>query len=210
MHESPKFPRIFVSYSRHDGYEFARRLRQQLEKAGFTLWQDLIALRGGRDWWAQIERALKASSVEHLVLVVTPGALTSSMVQKELRLARQEGVEISPVKGEKSLRLDAVPRWLGHVYDLDHPEELKKLLHVLEGPSQQQRVPMMAPNPPDDFVERAREYDHLKSRLLDPKGDAIAITAALRGAGGYGKTAVGRSQDAPRRAKEGRTEALRA
>jgi hypothetical protein len=29
--------------------------------------------------------------------------------------------------------------------------------------------------------------------LLDAKGDAVAITAALRGAGGYGKTALAKA-----------------
>ena len=51
---------------------------------------------------------------------------------------------------------------------------------------------MMAPEPPPDFVQRPAEFDTLKKRLLDAKGDAVAITAALRGAGGYGKTTLAR------------------
>jgi WD40 repeat protein len=49
---------------------------------------------------------------------------------------------------------------------------------------------MMAPEPPTDYVHRPAEFDRLKSWLLDSKGDAVAITAALRGAGGYGKTTL--------------------
>src|SRR6516162_4045648 len=49
---------------------------------------------------------------------------------------------------------------------------------------------MMAPEPPPDFVQRAVEFDALKRDLLGAKGDAVAITAALRGAGGYGKTTL--------------------
>src|SRR6516164_9475148 len=49
---------------------------------------------------------------------------------------------------------------------------------------------MIAPEPPPDFVQRPVEFDALKKKLLDAKGDAIAITAALRGAGGYGKTVL--------------------
>ncbi len=51
----------------------------------------------------------------------------------------------------------------------------------------------MAPEPPADFVERPKEFDALKKQLLDAKGDAVAITAALRGAGGYGKTALAKA-----------------
>ena len=48
----------------------------------------------------------------------------------------------------------------------------------------------MAPEPPEEFVARPKEFDALKRQLLDAKGDAVAITAALRGAGGYGKTTL--------------------
>jgi NB-ARC domain len=47
--------------------------------------------------------------------------------------------------------------------------------------------------PPDDFVQRPVEFSELKKKLLDAKGDAIAITAALRGAGGYGKTTLAKA-----------------
>ena len=66
-------------------------------------------------------------------------------------------------------------------------------MRVLEGPSKQNRVPMMAAEPPADFVQRPREFEALKAKLLDAKGDAVAITAALRGAGGYGKTTLAKA-----------------
>ncbi len=66
------------------------------------------------------------------------------------------------------------------------------LLRVLAGPSRQKRVAMMAPDPPQESVERPNEFGKLKRQLLDAKGDSVAITAALRGAGGYGKTTLAR------------------
>ena len=48
----------------------------------------------------------------------------------------------------------------------------------------------MVPYPPPDFVERPKEFEALKSHLLNPEGKPVAITAALRGAGGYGKTTL--------------------
>jgi hypothetical protein len=84
-------PRIFVSYERQDGMGPAQALRKRLEERGFTLWQDLIALEGGLEWWMQIEQAIKSPSLEHVVLVVTPGALERPIIKKELRLARRKG-----------------------------------------------------------------------------------------------------------------------
>ena len=47
--------RIFISYARSDGKDFANQLRGRLQHEGFTIWQDLAAMAGGRDWWRQIE-----------------------------------------------------------------------------------------------------------------------------------------------------------
>ena len=47
-----------------------------------------------------------------------------------------------------------------------------------------------APKPPDNFVARPTEYNALKRLLLAGGGNPVAITAALRGAGGYGKTTL--------------------
>src|SRR5204863_6790 len=114
--------------------------------------QDLIALEGGRDWWSQIEDALKSKPLQHFVLVVTPAALASPVVRREIRLARQEGKTVSPVKGPGLGDLNTLPRWLGQVYDLDLPEHRTTLIRVLQGQSTQKRVAMMAPEPPADFV----------------------------------------------------------
>ena len=185
--------RVFISYSTKDGAEFAKKLRLEL-KANFSIWQDIVALQGGRDWWSQIEDALRSKSLQHFLLVVTPAALASPVVRREIRLARLEGKTVSPIKGPEMPDLDTLPRWLGQIYDLDLSEHRTTLKRVLEGPSQQRRVPMMAPEPPAEFVERPMEFEALKARLLDPgTKDAIAITAALRGAGGYGKTTLAKA-----------------
>jgi hypothetical protein len=185
--------RIFISYSRKDGAAFAHDLRKRLLSENLSVWQDLVTLEGGRDWWSQIEEALKSKAVQHFVFVVTPAALASSVVRREIRLARQEGKTVCPVKGPGLSELAELPRWLGQIYDLDLPEHYTTLKRVLEDQSRQKRVAMMAPEPPADFVHRPTEFNTLKKQLLDAKGDAVAITAALRGAGGYGKTTLARA-----------------
>ena len=187
--------RIFISYSRKgDGAAFAAELRRSLEKENLSVWQDIVTLEGGRDWWSQIEEALKSKSLQHFILVVTPAALDSPVVRREIRLARQEGKSVCPIKGPGLGDLAKLPRWLGQIYDLDLAEHRATLLRVLQDESRHKRVSMMAPEPPTDFVERPDEFDALKSRLIDAKGDFVAaITAALRGAGGYGKTTLAKA-----------------
>src|SRR5262247_3050433 len=185
-------PRIFVSYERQDGMGPAQALRKRLEERGFTLWQDLIALEGGLEWWTQIEQAIKSPSIEHLVLVVTPSALERPIIKKELRLARQEGRQVSPVWAGQQFEMRDLPRWFErvHIYNIQYPEQWERLIQTLSGPSRQNRVPFMAPDPPKSFVERPGELAALKAHLLDDKGDAVATTVALRGAGGFGKSAL--------------------
>jgi hypothetical protein len=185
--------RIFISYSRKDGAAFAHDLRSRLISNRFSIWQDIVTLEGGRDWWSQIEDALKSKELQHFVFVVTPAALASPVVRREIRLARQEGKTVCPIKGPELSDLAQLPRWLGQVFDLDLPEHCATLTRVLQDQSRQKRVAMMAPEPPPDFVRRPTEFNALKRQLLDTKGDAVAITAALRGAGGYGKTTLAKS-----------------
>src|SRR6516165_6247094 len=99
MVAEPGGARIFISYSRKVGAEFAANVRKRLQKENLSIWQDLIALEGGRDWWSQIEDGLKSKALQHFVLVITPAALASAVVRREIRLARQEGKAVSPIKG---------------------------------------------------------------------------------------------------------------
>jgi hypothetical protein len=149
--------RTFISYSRKDGATFAADLRRTLEKQNLSVWQDIVALEGGRDWWGQIEDALKSKALQHFVLIVTPAALQSPVVRREIRLARQEGKTVCPIKGPDLGDLGKLPRWLGQLYDLDLPEHNTTLIRVLQDESRQKRVAMMAAEPPADFVERPKE-----------------------------------------------------
>lgn len=185
--------RIFISYSRRDGTAFAAWLRDKLNSHDLSVWQDLVALEGDADWWSQIELALRAPGLQHFILVVTPGALASAHVRREIRLARQEGVTVVPVRGPGMNDLSGVPRWMRHIYDLAIPEQATAFFGQLALQAKVARVPMMAPEPPPDFVPRPDVFEPLRAQLLDAKGDSVAITAALRGAGGYGKTTLAKA-----------------
>ena len=190
----PDKPRIFISYFRKDGLDFARGRRKKLERKGFSLWQDIISLEGGRDFWLQITDAL--DHVEFMVLVLTDGAMQSPIVRKEWRYARQQGVCVYPVKGEPFSQdiHQSLSRWMrdAHYYDFDIEEQWQKLINDLHKSCETVRVPFMVEDKPDDFVEPPEEFNQLLALLLDPKREEpIAITAALRGAGSYGKNREG-------------------
>ena len=63
-------PRVFISYARSDGEQFATSLRKRLLAEHIPLWQDRVGMEWGRDWWQQITEAL--DQIEFMVLVVTP------------------------------------------------------------------------------------------------------------------------------------------
>ena len=182
----------FISYARADGEQFAASLRERMatEAPDVRVWQDRPEIEGGVGWWRQIEDALE--QVEFLVIVMTPGVLASELTRKEWRAARQSGVCVFPVKGPGFAFDDPrLPRWMSraHIYDLDVQWETF-VAHLRRG-CQTTRVPFMAPPLPVGFVRRPREFETLRSLVLDMRtGDTIAITTALSGAGGFGKTTL--------------------
>jgi hypothetical protein len=50
----------FIAWS--DGEQFARNLRNKLEQK-LALWQDRTEMEGGKNWWNQIEEALKVRRI---------------------------------------------------------------------------------------------------------------------------------------------------
>ncbi len=191
---------VFISYARSDGSEFAHRLRQQLEQQNIKVWMDRTGMEGNHDWWLQITAAIHGASF--LLIVLTPGALESKIVHDEWRYARQEGVCVYIIKGSPDVDYSSLPRWMRntHCYDLgsleegDLSPEWPKFLNDVQKTPDVRRVPFMVEDLPANHVHRSEEFDQLIALLLDrTHEEPIAITAALRGAGGYGKTTIAKS-----------------
>jgi WD40 repeat protein len=182
---------VFISYARADGEEFATRLRQRLERDATdvgVVWQDRSKLEGGIGWWKQIAEAIERS--EFLALVMTPAAVQSEVVRREWLYARGEGVCVYPVIGAPGLNFDVLPRWMrkANFYDLER--EWDKFIGHLRAGCRVDRVPFMAPDMPGTYVDRPEEFGALKALLLGGGTEPVAITTALRGAGGFGKTTL--------------------
>ena len=186
-------PRVFLSYARADGEARADELRKRLSAEGpdIEIRQDRLFLEGGEGWWKQVTEAIDA--VEFVILVMTPGALASGNVEKEWRYARQQGVCVYPVKGaaDAELGFAKMPRWMRKAHFFEIEKEWPTLVAHLRKGCDTPRVPFMAPDLPREFVQRPTEYQALKRLLLQPEGgQPVAITTALTGAGGYGKTTL--------------------
>ncbi len=195
---------VFISYSRQNR-AFARALYEKLEGLGFPLWRDLHDLEPGEDWWQQIQQAIEGS--ESMVLCLSVPALQSEMVAKEWHYARRVGTRVIPVLADEVFQHPdvlsgkvSIPRWMKRadwldfrpgVPDADLSEQ--RFLNTLKTPHVRHKVPFMVEDLPANFVQRPREFDPLIRALVDEAQDAVAISAALRGAGGFGKTTLARA-----------------
>jgi hypothetical protein len=184
-------PRIFISYSRGDGRDFAEAFERRLEHdAGIRSWRDLKSMGSG-EIRPQVLRAIEQT--QHLVLILSRRALASDWVKREWTHAREWGRMVSPVLADPTLKRADLPGWVrrSQTYDIDDPAEWRLLTRVLEGPGDARRVPYMAGDLAEDFIPRPTEYERLKQAVLAAGRDkSVAVTTALRGAGGYGKTTL--------------------
>jgi len=205
--QSPILP-IFLSYSRSNR-DAAIVVYQDLQAEGFTLWRDIYDIPAGAPhWWGEIRAAIDGCS--SMVLCLSLAALRSTVVGDEWNYARSKGKRVIPVV------IDAVfdhpdviegkvivPVWMRHATWVDlRPETPERaagwqnLLTTLRTPYSPKpvHITVKASQLPHNFVPRPREFEPLVNALaVDELPDALALTATLRGAGGYGKTTLAKA-----------------
>jgi hypothetical protein len=185
-------PRVFISYARADGEDFAEDLSSRITSAGIPVWRDREGMRGGQDWWEQIDTVL--SQVEFVAVVMTPGAVESEIVRKEWHLARERGVCVFPVIASDKLLWSEMPVWMrrGHCYDLTH--QAQKFLNDLNTRCEKIRIPFNVPDTGASHVARPALFGELIERLVNRAAETTGpVTVALRGGGGFGKSTLARS-----------------
>jgi hypothetical protein len=182
--------RIFISYSRADGRECATALERRLEKADIRSWRDIKDMSGG-EILPQVLRAIE--DAKHFVLILSRRALASDWIKREWSHARIVGKKVSPVLGDPTIKRSDLPPWIKReeIFDIAEPERWRELVRILQGPGETRRAPYMPGDLREGFVPRPAEYNKLKSAVLTAGTDkTVAITTALHGAGGYGKTTL--------------------
>ncbi len=86
---------IFLWYSREDGAPAATRLRKELDRANYSVWQDIQEVQGGQPWEEQLREALDQSQV--VIVLLTPDAVASGYVTLEWKHARLLKRPIIPI-----------------------------------------------------------------------------------------------------------------
>lgn len=96
---------IFLSYAREDR-EVVAATYNLLKMAGHNPWVDTRQLQVGQIFDVEIEQAI-SSGLDVLLVFISENALNSAYVNKECRMAYDQGVKIAPVILESGLLEDA-------------------------------------------------------------------------------------------------------
>jgi TIR domain len=84
----------FVSYARTDG-EFALKLANDLRAANVKVWVDQLDIKAGETWDRAVEDALEKCT--GLLIILSPGAISSRAVLDEVSFALEEKKKVVPV-----------------------------------------------------------------------------------------------------------------
>lgn len=85
---------VFISYHRVTGKAFVEQLQPALTLAGHEHWIDTIDIKGGDEWINEIVAGI--SRADALLVVVTPEAMRSVWVRREIEFAEQKKKRIIP------------------------------------------------------------------------------------------------------------------
>ena len=96
---------IFISYSKKDS-DFAHKLAEDLETAGFKTWIDR-SISGGDQWRETIEKNLKEAA--EAIIIVSPNSMASEWVKHEGSLAYGWGKKLYPILIQPT---EGLPPWL--------------------------------------------------------------------------------------------------
>ena len=179
--------RVFISYAREQ-LDYAEMLFNRIEEVLIIPFMDKHSLESRpASWWDQVEQAI--ADAAYVALIVSPDALESETVARELDTARRCGTQIIRIQHPDFPDVydsDIMNPWMKalHHYDLEHLGQWERF--VIQLRSEPQVIPYVnrAPLPPDNFVMRQAEYGQAVAALLNGE------TTALAGAGGFGKTVL--------------------
>jgi len=82
------FKKIFFSYSRVDGAEFALKLARDLKQKGFDVWIDQEDIRAGAEWDLEIGHALE--TCDCLLFLESEKSVASNNVLDEVYYALEQ------------------------------------------------------------------------------------------------------------------------
>jgi hypothetical protein len=87
--------KIFFSYSRIDGSDFALKLAIDLKKQGYDVWIDQEDIRAGTEWDLEVEKALE--TCDCLLYIETAKSVESNNVLDEVYYALEQKKKVIPL-----------------------------------------------------------------------------------------------------------------
>jgi adenylate cyclase len=164
---------VFLSYSREDKARVLD-LAEKLRAAGVNIWIDQGGIDGAALWGESIVRALEGAKV--LLLMVTPSAVSSHNVAKEVMLTSERKGHILPVHLEPTtipLGLKYPLAGIQHIefYHGDPDENLQSILHSLDALGVRITPPQAAV--PGNPEIRSAAAAHAAESL--PEGGKVAV-----------------------------------
>jgi hypothetical protein len=99
--------KVFLSYARADASDLVQSVRSFLAPAGSDAWVDVHDIPAGTDWRTTLDTEIR--DCDAMVLILTPKALGSVEVRKEVDAAFEYQKTIIPLLFEQA----AAPDWLG-------------------------------------------------------------------------------------------------
>ncbi len=183
MSESEKI-KVFISYAAED-YEMAKKLYDDLNKAGMKPWIDKEDLLSGQDWKITIQQAINAS--RYFLLLTSKHSVSKGFFQKEQRTALELRDELPldriytiPVKLDDTEPIDERVKGLFPAdFSKDYEEGWKQIMKVLKDTSDIDGVEQKTKQL--DFVNRKSELEIITHQYSPPY---LLIVGPL----GYGKT----------------------
>ncbi|HEV7241643.1 MAG TPA: TIR domain-containing protein [Thermoanaerobaculia bacterium] len=147
--------RLFISYTREDGKEFAERLHAEIE--GHDVWLDRSDLAGGDDWAREIENAIDESRA--LLAVLTNAYHKSKVGMMELHRAIRKKKPVIPLR----IQADAEPplfletaQWVDFSDPATHATSLRALLDCIAALPEEASAP--------DVAAAATQWDAMVAR----------------------------------------------
>ena len=154
--------KIFVSYSRADGGDFADHIQEHYEKDGHQVFVDFSDIKPGEDWSESIRNSIAESDI--VVVIVTRSALKSSEVEKEVLEARKQNKIIIPCRYRGILWTDL--KWdLNKLqgFDFDNKNSLIRQLDEIIFGENRSAVPG-SPPPEDEGGKKTGSHYILSSK----------------------------------------------
>ena len=167
--------KIFFSYSRADGSEFALKLALDLKKAGFNVWIDQQDIRAGTDWDLEVEKALE--TCDCLLFVETEKSVISNNVLDEVYYALGQNKKVIPliVRDSKTpFRLQRIQ----HIdFEKNYEDGLRQL--VIELKSKPVDTAFTADDSMANKIPEKSFYKKYTRQILVAISFLIVLTAAI-------------------------------